>query len=109
MADWRSQQFKRECSTNLCIEQMKRINKLYIDEFFFLRAHETRSEVCWFVYLVSGSTGTEYTVVLETDGGLRCDCPDYNTHCQKHNVVCKHIVFLLFRVLKETSLIKKTP
>lgn len=104
MADWRSPQFKRACSANLGIEQMKRVNKLYIDEFYLMRAHETVNQGR-FVYCVSGSTGTEYTIVLEEDGTLRCDCPDFKTHCQKHDVVCKHIVFLLFRVLKETSLL----
>lgn len=91
MVDWRSQEFKRSCSRKLTSQQMKRMDKLYIDEFYLMDAAASSDPETVFVYSVSGSHGTPYTIQLKSGGSFRCDCLDSQTHCRKHGVVCKRI------------------
>ena len=105
MAEWRSAAFIRSFRTNLCSEQVKRIEKLYVDEFFLLSVRDGVDEPEGiFTFDVSGSQKTRYVIVLKDDGTFKCSCPDFKSHCQRHGVVCKHIVFLIVRVMKIFSL-----
>lgn len=93
--DWRSRQFETEY-LSLPYEQQKRIQKLFTDQFYLIDVVEHDS----LTYRISGSTRTCYTIKLLRDNRFHCDCPDFRSHARKHGVVCKHVIFLLFRVLK---------
>ncbi len=97
--DWRSQTF-RSSQNRVCSQQAKRIDKLRTDPFFLISAGPMTSHSALFSYDVSGSTRTRYVIHLKRDGRFTCSCPDHRSHCQTHDVVCKHVIFLLFRVLK---------
>jgi hypothetical protein len=94
---WRSDAFKATLRTDLSSEQHKRALKIYGEEFYLL---DTQREGNKRVFKVSGSKKSVYTLQLHDNGKLWCDCPDMKVHCRKHSCVCKHVVFLLVRVLK---------
>lgn len=58
-------------------------------------------------YIVSGATGSIYTVTLQQPrddvtynrDDITCTCPDYSGHARTANVVCKHCCYVLERVL----------
>lgn len=100
--DWRTPEFRQQ-SQALRFEQKKRVDKLRTDQFYLMNAEVMASHNALFYYDISGSTQTKYTVLLKSDGRFTCACPDHRNGCRKHNVVCKHVVFLLFRVLKLVS------
>lgn len=52
-----------------------------------------------FGYTVQGSTGSNYNLIINPDSipeDWYCTCPDYKTR----KSICKHMVFVLFRVLR---------
>lgn len=51
---------------------------------------------------VEGSTGTEYTLFLSEEI-ISCSCPDFT----RRKKLCKHLYFILSRVLQQTDLIQK--
>ena len=52
-------------------------------------------------YLIMGSTGNVYTVTISKSS--KCTCPDYI----KRKAKCKHIFFVLMKVLKVNPTLKK--
>jgi hypothetical protein len=50
------------------------------------------------VFKICGSTKNVYTIELK-NSSIICDCPDYISGCVKHQVICKHCCFVLFKVL----------
>lgn len=94
---WRSDAFRSALREDLSAEQYKRAAKIYDEEFYLL---DTQRETSKHVFKVSGSKKSVYTLQMLDTGKLWCDCPDMKVHCKKHGCVCKHLVFLLVRVLK---------
>lgn len=81
-------------------EQQKRFDKLATDEFFFLHASkDAAADVVYRVNLV-GSTKNIYQAMVHADRTFFCNCPDGKTHAARHGVVCKHVCFLVQRVLR---------
>jgi len=50
--------------------------------------------------VVGGSGGTPYTVSATGEGVVGCTCPDARTNCSTSSCVCKHVCFVLLRVLR---------
>lgn len=48
-------------------------------------------------YIVMGSTGNVYDVIIKNTP--ECSCPDYTTRAKR----CKHIYFVLIRVMRSTN------
>ena len=48
-------------------------------------------------YVVMGSTGNVYNVIIKENS--ECSCPDYTTRMKR----CKHIYFILIRVMKSMN------
>ena len=89
-------------------EQRLRLNRIYNEPIFLMDAHEPHEDSASFGtpsaydFSVSGATRTLYDVCLRKDGTCRCSCPDMQ---KVHPTMrmCKHICFVLFRVLKYTD------
>jgi hypothetical protein len=105
-------EFKEKMILELSYEQKKRINKLDTDEFYLLEytggdldaTHLNLQRQAMpkhsLTFKISGSTKNIYNLEINKLGFISCDCLDIKTHCRKNNCYCKHICFLLLRVLK---------
>ena len=99
--NWRDNSFRTLCQTTMSMEQRKRWQKLYEEEFFLLDTKlqsSTSNKIA--IFDISGSKKTIYQVNYYQDGTFYCNCPDGKVHCSKKQCVCKHVCFLLIRVLK---------
>lgn len=92
----RNHDFLREMKDSVSFAQYKRLIKIVQDEFYLL---ETELEDLSFK--ICGSTKNVYTIAFDkSEHTFKCNCPDMSSHCVAHNCLCKHIVFVLLRVLK---------
>lgn len=86
-------------------DQELRFNRIYSDELFLMDAAAPEDDPNLFgtsqayTFTVSGSTRTVYNVALAKRGTFTCSCPDMDKVLPTQRV-CKHICFVLFRVLK---------
>jgi len=82
------------------IQQHNRLQKLYIDKFYLLDIINNSSD---FIFKISGSTNNVYSVKIfknYNQNKVICDCPDATKWCRHYNVMCKHVLFVIFKVLK---------
>jgi hypothetical protein len=49
---------------------------------------------------LSGSTRSVYTLTLDGDGFVRCDCPDFKGQAKRYRCLCEHPCFLIVKVGK---------
>ncbi len=79
-------------------QQEKRYAKLRTDRFYLL-GHDTDKGN--FRYHISGSTRNVYTVtVYPGTTKIFCSCPDAKSWAARSKCICKHSLFILYRVLK---------
>lgn len=79
-------------------QQQKRYQKLNNDKFFLLGTHRENNNL---LFDISGSTKNVYHVTIYGDTGtIFCTCPDAKSWAVKHNCICKHCLFVLYRVLR---------
>jgi len=81
---------------NMNSQQEKRYEKIFSEPLYQL---DFKQESNKSLFLISGSTKNVYEVCLK-DKKFECNCPDAKPWSKKHHVVCKHICFVLFRVIK---------
>jgi len=81
--------------------QQRRIAKLDSDEFYLLGVTVNATDV---IYQVSGSQSNLYTLKLTSDRRMTCGCPDALMHCPRQGCVCKHVCYILLRVLRHPDL-----
>lgn len=90
-------------------EQRKRFEKLHTDEFYLLQVSrepaaafpdDGAAKQIMFRVGIVGSTKNVYEALLYTDRSFFCNCPDGKTHAKRHGVQCKHVCFLVQRVLR---------
>jgi hypothetical protein len=96
MSVWRNNDFILNMKRNLSNEQYKRFYKILNEQFYVLEilAEELK-------FKISGSTQNVYSISIDkTLCTFSCDCPDAKSHCINKKCLCKHIVFVLVRVLK---------
>lgn len=91
-------------------EQQARIDRMRREEFYYLST--TREEHTPAVLLaaspattlyrvfVRGATNNVYTICLRGDYTTHCSCPDGLARAPALHVACKHVVFLVARVLR---------
>ena len=78
-------------------QQLNRIHRMWCDPLYLLDySTPERNKHVW---KVSGSTRNVYTISLFPSCRMFCDCPDMKSHAARQRVVCKHILFVLLRVL----------
>lgn len=80
-------------------DQEKRMKKITNEPFYLLDLdHNDKGN---YVFNVSGSTANIYTTTLYPgERGVFCSCPDARSHAKKQGCVCKHVCFIMIRVLK---------
>ena len=77
-------------------DRISRVNRGITQKMFLLDRTGKRE------YAVMGSTGRVYHIQIENT--ITCTCPDYTTRYRR----CKHIYFILGKVLKVDNLEQKT-
>jgi hypothetical protein len=84
--------------------QAKRYAKVFSEPFYLIdHTHDATRPHIVHTFKICGSTRSVYTVHLYQNGKLFCDCPDMRSNCAKSQCVCKHVCFVLVRVLKHTG------
>lgn len=86
----------------ISFNQQKRINKVYTDPIFLIDKHDN-IENNTITFKICGSTKLMYDIVLTSNGSFHCSCPDMFSTSSHH--VCKHICFVIIKVLKHASFI----
>ncbi len=80
-------------------QQEKRYAKLRTERFYLLDRSTSPEDNLEFH--ISGSTRNVYTVtVYPKSATIFCTCPDARSGAKKNSCVCKHCLFILYRVLK---------
>ena len=88
-------------------DQFKRFERMYYEPIFLMNASFGAGGAARFS--VSGSRADTYIVSIsppgDGDGGGRtsCTCMDWSTNCRRLGCVCKHVCFVLFKVLHLSS------
>ena len=78
-------------------DQEKRYDKIFQEEFYLL---DIIRDVNMITYCVSGSTANIYNIKLKENNTLECNCPDGKVWAKAKKCVCKHICFILCKVVK---------
>jgi hypothetical protein len=92
----RNHDFLEEMRKSISYNQYKRFVKVIQEDFYLLE-----TEVEDLLFKICGSTKNVYTIAFDkSEHTFKCNCPDMSSHCLAHNCLCKHIVFVLLRVLK---------
>lgn len=76
------------------IEQRKRLNRALKETFIIVDKNQTENRL---VIKLVGRTGNIYTITLDEDSTLECDCPD-SYFCKLHEIACKHLCFIHNRI-----------
>ena len=78
--------------------QLIRYNKIHHEPLYLLNKEEQDDKL---IFSLSGSTANIYKITLyQNSRKLFCNCPDAKSWARKHNCLCKHICFILFKVFK---------
>jgi hypothetical protein len=81
-------------------KQHERFQKLFYENHYLLKIIDSSHQIN---FDVSGSTNNIYQVKLMKSfewNNIYCNCPDSKKWANVHGVVCKHILFVIFKVLK---------
>lgn len=85
-------------------QQLIRIDRCYNDKFYLLEKKRYDNK---FIFKISGSTLNIYSIIIDLDSKIiECDCPDSIDLCKKCDISCKHVCFVLLKVLKITNKIE---
>ena len=82
------------------LKQHERFQKLFYENLYLLKIQDTCHEIN---FNVCGSTSNIYQVKILKSfewNNVFCNCPDSKKWANVHGVVCKHILFIIFKVLK---------
>jgi len=82
------------------IKQHERFQKIFYESLFLLNILDKPHEV---IFKISGSTSNIYSVRIDKKfewNNIFCDCPDAKKWANVHGVLCKHSIFVIFKVLK---------
>lgn len=100
---WRTAAMREEVRRVLPPKQRDRFLKIYEEPFFLI--HPPAVTDIDASFLVSGSTQQRHTVRIDAlSGAASCSCMDARINCRKQSCVCKHVCFVLFRVLRMSDL-----
>jgi hypothetical protein len=79
-------------------QQIIRLEKLNSEDFYLLSKEKHDNKL---VFNICGSTKNIYSVKLYfISKMIYCNCPDSKSWAKKFGVLCKHVCFVLFKVLK---------
>lgn len=84
-------------------DQSNRFDRIFYEPFYVLDMSPDRSTSS-VVFTVSGSTQQNHYIVTITESGrVACNCMDARLNCATKGCVCKHVCFVVFRVLRMTD------
>jgi hypothetical protein len=73
-----------------------RLERAFVQRIYLMRmTHPTERE---FDFMVMGASGLPYNIKIRQGSFISCSCPDH----EKNHKLCKHLLFVLIRVLKES-------
>lgn len=83
------------------IQQIKRIEKVYNEEYYVLDTEYKEETENILKIKISGSKQNVYTITLNKyNNTIDCDCPDMESFSQRFNCMCKHCCFTLIKIGK---------
>ena len=85
------------------IKQHERFQKIFYESLFLLNILDKSHEV---IFKISGSTSNIYSVRINKNfewNNIFCDCPDAKKWANVHGVLCKHCIFVIFKVYNPSS------
>jgi hypothetical protein len=113
MADWRDPAFMQRAGALVSSHQRERLFKIYSEPFYLLSTDTEPYNGALCRFLVSGSTQQTYAVNLNLKQApssgpgsfeFSCTCRDAAFGCKRNKCVCKHVCFVVYRVLKHADL-----
>jgi hypothetical protein len=75
-----------------------RIERAFVQRIYMMQM--TRLTEREFNFMVMGASGMPYNIKIRQGSFISCSCPDHD----KNHKLCKHLLFVLIRVLKESRL-----
>lgn len=95
---WRDPEFIASVRSIVSRPQFDRFKRMFSQPFYVLSGSVDESQMR---FAISGSERNEYILrIVRSTGSLSCDCRDATGNCHRLGVVCKHMCFLLYRVLR---------
>lgn len=84
-------------------KQLERIDRMYKQPLFLIDFQkigtDNNHDSSTYIFKISGSTANLYTVVVDDDGDINCDCPDSSSWAARCDCKCKHCCFVWIRVM----------
>ena len=77
-------------------EFRSRLDRAFQQRIYMMNAERPPEEPDVFEFMVMGATGKPYNITIQNHRGVHCSCFDHT----KNHKLCKHILFMLIRVLK---------
>jgi hypothetical protein len=73
-----------------------RLERAFVQRIYLMQSsHPNERE---FGFMVMGASGLPYNIKIRQGSFISCSCPDHD----KNHKLCKHLLFVLIRVLKES-------
>jgi hypothetical protein len=94
---WRRPDFLDRAAEAVSHEQVKRLAKLFTDDFFVIQHAFDAAGV---KLLVLGSKRDAYSVTISEAARCTCSCFDAKMHARRHGCHCKHVCFVWFKILQ---------
>ena len=95
---WRDPEFIAAVKGRVSTSQFDRFKRMFHQPFYVLSGTADDAEMR---FAVSGSERDEYSLrAVRSTGRISCSCRDACVNCPRFGVICKHLCFLLYRVLR---------
>ncbi|PNH00235.1 hypothetical protein TSOC_013952 [Tetrabaena socialis] len=101
---WRQATFIQDVRSRVSASQLTRFQKMYTEPFFVINVDPVVPAPVRMRLTVSGSQQATYVVTLQSTGLFKCSCKDAIMTCRRNGCVCKHVCFVLYRVLRHEGL-----
>lgn len=77
-----------------------RLERAFRQRIYLMSAEKSPSNIVQFYsFIVMGASGKPYELSVSRCGTVYCSCPDHS----QNRKLCKHLLFLLIRVLKQSE------
>lgn len=81
------------------IQQRKRIEKVYNEEYYVLDTEYKQDTENLLKIKISGSKQNVYTITLDKyNNTIDCDCPDMESFSKRFGCICKHCCFTILKI-----------
>jgi len=84
--------------------QSLRLNRINYEKFYLMDIDAISDEAI--AFKLCGSSIYMYTITIMANHQYRCNCPDYK-HVGQNGILCKHICYILIKILELSDIEKK--